>query len=220
MIIYIFKNITSGKKYLGYTTNKIENYLGSGLYWKRHCKKHGGYTKENIEKVWFETFESKHEALKFIEQFTAENPKYWESSEWANLIPENLEKSALKGNMTNVFEKHGNPFEGGSIQKKAWEEGKYDMRDHSAIVKKQWKTRDKEAAQEKLQAGYQKWKKENKEHFIAEQQRKLDLARQAKRLKEIKLEYDSKIYYGWAELSRATGKTKWFLKKDPKVIKL
>ena len=43
---------------------------------------------------------------------------------------------------------------------------------------------------------------------------------EVRRLNLQKLEYEGVIYYGWAELSRATGKSKYFLQRDEKVVRL
>ena len=220
MYIYIFKNISTGKKYLGFTTQNIETYLGSGKYWKNHCKSHGGLNELNIEKVWYQWFETKDEALKFIKEIESENPNYWETDEWANLVPETLDKSPFKDNMNIIFERNGNPFKGGEIQRQAWADGKYDKRDHSEAARKSWINRDKKQAVSKMQDGHKKWREENKEYYLSEQNRKLDLAREARRLTLQKFQYKGKIYYGWSELMKATNKSKWFLKKDPEVIKL
>jgi hypothetical protein len=92
---YIMVNKTSGKKYVGQTTQDLEKYLGSGIYWKNHCKTYGGYTNDNIEVLEKYFFEEKVEAEKFLEQFESRAPKYWEETnyEWANLCKENTENN-------------------------------------------------------------------------------------------------------------------------------
>jgi len=101
---YILRNKTSGKKYIGQTKRDITKYLGSGSYWKAHCKKHGGYNRENIETIWFKKFESEEKARIFLEEFESENAQYWlsENKEWANQTKENtldtpvMEKENIK----------------------------------------------------------------------------------------------------------------------------
>ena len=217
MYIYILKNKTTNKKYIGYTTQNIETYLGSGMYWKKHCKSNGGYNSDNIEKIWYEWYDDKLKALEFLNEFEKNNPEYWKSDKWANLIAENLESSPFKGNMDSIFERNGNPFSGGEVQSSAWASGKYDKRNQSKASKKGWLKRDKIEAVDKMTAGYQKWMNENSEYFLEQQRVKLKRAAEVRRNKLIKLEYNGKIYRGWSELSRATGKSKWFLKKDPMV---
>lgn len=219
MYLYIFKNKTSNKKYLGYTESNIESYFGSGKYWKTHCYSHGGYSIDNIEKVWYQWFDDKQIALQWINDFEKENPLYWQNEEWCNLVPETLQQSPFKGNMDIIFEKYGNPFTGGKIQRKAHADGKHNY-DHSESTKLGWKNRNKIEAIAKMTIGYQNWKTDNKEYFISEQHRKLILAREARRLKLQKFQYDGQVYCGWTELQKATNKSKHFLKKDPKVIKL
>ena len=101
---YVMKNKTSGKFYFGQTTGNIDTYLGSGVYWKNHCKTHGGYSKSNIEVTFLEYFELKETAEKFISSFEANNPNYWikENTLWANLCKENTDD---------------NPFYDGTISK-------------------------------------------------------------------------------------------------------
>jgi len=219
MYIYIFKNLTSQKQYIGFTTQDINSYLGSGKYWNNHCDKYGGKTKENISLEWYQWYDSKEDGLAFLEQFESEHPNYWETDEWCNLVPETLEDSPFKGNMDDIFERNGNPFTGGEIQRKMHAEGRGNP-NPSLTAKKGWVKRDRKEAGRKMQEGHSKWKEENKEYFLAEQRRKLKLAHEALRLKQQKLEYEGQIYYGWAELSRATGKSKYYLKKDERVTLL
>ena len=219
MYLYIFKNKTTNKQYIGYTAGDITNYLGSGLYWKNHCNKHGGYNSDNIEKVWYEWFETVEAGLVFLRGFESKNPDYWLTEELCNSVPETLEKSAFKGNMKAIFEKHGNPFTGGEIQRKAHAEGKHDY-DKTATGLKSWVNRDRDEASRKMIEGKRRSNAENPEKFLAEQRRKIKLALVARRLTLQKLEYRGEIYYGWAELSRAVSISKQKLQKDPEVIKL
>lgn len=96
---YIIRNITSGKKYIGQTTKNMESYLGSGSYWKNHCKKHGGYCRENIEIVFKKKFNFENEAKLFLKNFEKQNPEYWlqENKIWANQVRENTENSPFFG---------------------------------------------------------------------------------------------------------------------------
>ena len=82
--LYIKQHNITGLKYFGKTTRKDPNkYLGSGIRWKNHLCKHG----ENISTVWTQLFISKEDLVSFALNFSQEN-KIVESSEWANLKPE------------------------------------------------------------------------------------------------------------------------------------
>lgn len=96
---YIMKNKTSGKRYVGQTTQNIETYLGSGPYWVNHCKSNGGYTRENIEITWYELFICETSAKNWLQLFENENPNYYlkENEEWANDVPENTSNSPFVG---------------------------------------------------------------------------------------------------------------------------
>ena len=96
---YILENIQSGKKYIGQTVQDINHYLGSGAYWIPHCKKHGGYNRDNISIVHSKLYESKEAAQQYLDEFKKTNVDYWQTSnkEWANLCEENTEDSPLTG---------------------------------------------------------------------------------------------------------------------------
>ena len=96
---YILENIQSGKKYIGQTVQDITHYLGSGAYWIPHCKKHGGYNRDNISIVHSKLYESKEDAQQYLDEFKKTNVDYWQTSnkEWANLCEENTEDSPLTG---------------------------------------------------------------------------------------------------------------------------
>ena len=115
-----------------------------------------------------------------------------------------------------------NPFTGGEIQRQAHLNGSYDHIDYHELALKSWKNKEErlDACIPKMTEGYQKWMKNNKDYFLDMQRTKLELAHQAKRIKQQKLLWHDTLYYGWSELARATGKTKYFLKKDPEVITL
>lgn len=87
---YILRNKTSGKQYVGQHRGSMASYRGSGGKWINHCKKHGGYTADNIEVVWCKWFTDESAAVKWLEAFTEKNPGYWlaENKDWANQVPE------------------------------------------------------------------------------------------------------------------------------------
>jgi len=209
MYLYIYKNRTTGKRYIGYTTGDIHTYLGSGRYWKNHCKKHGGLTESNIERVWYEKFDSKEDALEFLKTFELENPEYWKDDNWANLVRETLETSAFRGNMEDIFERHGNPFSGGDIQRKAHAEGKHDY-DKSEAGRKSWKNRDPTEATEKMMAGHVAWREDNKEEFLSTCRKG---AQAAKLVLAKRIEYNGICYIGWGDFKKATGITKYMFLK-------
>lgn len=213
IIIYIFKNKTSGKKYIGYTErSKAFNehkYLGSGVYWKNHCKSHGGYNKENIELIEHHSYDSKEEALDFINKFENKHGKYWLSDKWANTVPETLEQSPLKGNMNIIFEKYGNPFTGGEIQRKAHLDGKHTY-DFSENSRKGWINRDREKASVFASNKAKKWIKENPEQFAIIQKKN---ALKSKEKNCQRLKYKETTYVGWSDLSKATNISTYKLRK-------
>jgi len=89
---YVMENITTGKLYFGQTIRDLDKYKGSGIYWKRHCKKHGGYTHDNIivkHKWWIDSGEL---AELLVEEFAAKEGQYWleENTKWANQVEEDV----------------------------------------------------------------------------------------------------------------------------------
>lgn len=83
--LYIKKHTKTGLLYFGKTTKNPENYVGSGLHWKRHIYKHGI---EFVETIWFCLFLDEESIVDFALQFSLEN-NITESESWANLQPEN-----------------------------------------------------------------------------------------------------------------------------------
>ena len=96
--LYIKQHSVTGKCYFGKTTGSesylLEQYQGSGEYWKDHIKKHGV---EHVTTVWYCLFTEKEECNKFAlmcsEQWDIVN-----SDQWANLITEDgLAGGGMKG---------------------------------------------------------------------------------------------------------------------------
>ena len=84
--LYIKQHSITGLKYFGKTTkNNPVEYLGSGIHWKKHIKKHGV---EFVKTIWFQLFQSKSEIIEFALKFSKEN-NIVNSKEWANLKEEN-----------------------------------------------------------------------------------------------------------------------------------
>jgi len=98
---YILENKTSGMKYLGQTTQNINTYLGSGSYWKKHCKKYGGYTRNNIDIIFYDNFSTEQEAINFLTTFTSYHGEYWLSKTWANQVPESSCDNVFYGSFVN-----------------------------------------------------------------------------------------------------------------------
>jgi hypothetical protein len=99
---YVLRNKTSGKKYLGQTLSRDfykETYCGSGRYWVRHCEKHGGHNRDNIEVVWREWFKDKKRAEEFLDFFKNKYPDYahYKNRVWANLSYETTNDSPFSG---------------------------------------------------------------------------------------------------------------------------
>ncbi len=84
--LYIKQHAITGKCYFGKTTCKDPiKYLGSGLYWVPHIKKHGI---EHVVTLWYELFINQEELTKFALEFS-EKMGIVKSERWLNLKPEN-----------------------------------------------------------------------------------------------------------------------------------
>jgi len=95
--LYIKTHNKTGLKYFGKTerVDAIE-YLGSGVRWRKHLKKHGNDIRTEI----IASFDNKEECSIYAEEFSKKN-KIVESDEWANLIIENGKDGAPKGNVVS-----------------------------------------------------------------------------------------------------------------------
>jgi hypothetical protein len=198
---------------MGQTSQSLDTYLGSGLYWVNHCKSHGGYNRTNIELIWSRFFTSESHAQMFLEDFEDWNPNYWESDLWANLVKETTDSSPFSGNMQQIFERHGNPFAGGKIQKVAHDRGCYDNIDYKKLGHISWERCDpdrRKCASENLNKVRDKWIRENYDDFLNEQKRKAQLSKYAR---ATKIRYNDQVYYGWKELKDMTGVSKYMFKK-------
>ena len=83
--LYVKEHTKTGLKYFGKTTRKDPiKYKGSGLYWKRHLKKHGNF----VRTTWLKLFENEEELNEYAIKFSEENDIV-NSSEWANMKNEN-----------------------------------------------------------------------------------------------------------------------------------
>lgn len=88
--LYIKTHNVTGVKYFGKTTeDDAHKYKGSGIYWKRHIKKHGYDVSTELYAKFDETDDVQR--LILVETallFSLEN-NIVESKEWANMKPEN-----------------------------------------------------------------------------------------------------------------------------------
>jgi hypothetical protein len=83
--LYIKKHSITGLKYFGKTSQDPYKYLGSGLYWKKHIKKHG---KKFIETIWVSELYYDTLIVDIAVKFSIEN-NIVESKDWANMRIEN-----------------------------------------------------------------------------------------------------------------------------------
>ena len=95
MTIYLYakQHNKTGLRYFGKTTRDPYQYNGSGKYWISHCNKHDW----DITTTWVHAYEDialcEQEALFFSEVYDIV-----ESSDWANLKPENgCDGGSVKG---------------------------------------------------------------------------------------------------------------------------
>ena len=82
--LYIKQHKITGLLYFGKTTKNPEKYHGSGVYWKRHLKKHG----HQIETLWYCLFNDQNLCTEFAVSFS-EQEDIVHSKLWANAIIEN-----------------------------------------------------------------------------------------------------------------------------------
>ena len=91
--LYIKRHKETGLLYFGKTCKKDPyTYNGSGIFWKKHIKKHG----ENIETLWVSEFNENDNVEEFAELFSEVNDIV-NSSQWANLIIENGKDGWISG---------------------------------------------------------------------------------------------------------------------------
>jgi hypothetical protein len=106
--LYIKQHSITGLKYFGKTTyDNPYKYTGSGLYWKKHIKKHG---KQFITTLWVSDLYYDTSIVEHALHFSYEN-NIAKSDNWANLIPENgidggsilcSEKTKIKLSIANI----------------------------------------------------------------------------------------------------------------------
>lgn len=104
-----------------------------------------------------------------------------------------------------------NVFYGGEIQKQAHAEGKHNY-DRSETGRKSWINRSKKDASDKMVAGYKKLL-ETPEGRAQHIEKSKKGAQAAKLLLSKKIQYNGKVYFGWNDLKKETGVTKYMFKK-------
>lgn len=94
--LYVKQHDVTGMLYFGKTVrNDVDMYMGSGVVWTRHIKKHG---KTHVKTLWVsEPFNNRDDLVEFALFFSKEF-NIVESKEWANLVEEN----GLAGGLTRV----------------------------------------------------------------------------------------------------------------------
>jgi hypothetical protein len=117
--LYIKQHSVTGLKYFGKTTKGDPvKYLGSGIHWKRHIKKHGI---EHVKTLWYQLFDSEESLVEYATKFSQQN-NIVESKEWANLKGENgLDGGFDKGWWSEEQKDHIS-----QVQKERWANGIYD----------------------------------------------------------------------------------------------
>lgn len=84
--LYVKEHTVTGKRYFGKTSSRDPTkYVGSGLYWFLHVKKHG---KEHVKTLWYKLFTNQEECTEFAEFFSVEMDIV-NSDRWLNMKPEN-----------------------------------------------------------------------------------------------------------------------------------
>ena len=100
-LLVMTHNVT-GLRYFCKTSrlNELKYYKGSGVYWKRHLKKHGKDITVGTLGVYFDKERCLAAAKEFCEQH-----QIGSNSQWANLIPENGLDGAPSGKLHPMFGK-------------------------------------------------------------------------------------------------------------------
>lgn len=92
--LYIKQHTITGLKYFGKTIKPDPfKYLGSGIHWQNHIKKHG---KQYVQTLDVFGFSDQELATSFALKFSKDN-NIAESLKWANAIPENARPNNTQG---------------------------------------------------------------------------------------------------------------------------
>lgn len=83
--LYVKLHTKTRLKYFGMTQKKtVRRYLGSGVYWSNHIRKHG---KEHVITLQVWEFDTQEACQAFAQKFSRDN-RIAESDAWANLVDE------------------------------------------------------------------------------------------------------------------------------------
>lgn len=86
-VLYIKQHSVTGLKYFGKTTSKNPiKYLGSGVRWTAHIKKHG---KEHVKTLWISEPFNNIQLINEFAMLISTEFNIVDSVEWANLVIEN-----------------------------------------------------------------------------------------------------------------------------------
>ncbi len=124
-ILMIKQHNVTGLKYFHKTIllDKIDTYHGSGIYWKRHLKKHGN----DWSNIWVsEVFTDKSDLVEFA-TLVSEMFNIVESDEWANLVIENGISGGAINNGVILTEEHKAKISKSHIGKHVSDETKNKM---------------------------------------------------------------------------------------------
>lgn len=81
--LYVKRHKITGLKYLGQTKKDPFTYSGSGIYWRKHCEKHGYDIETSVIKEC-----NSNDEIKYWGEYYSNLWNVCESDEWANLKPE------------------------------------------------------------------------------------------------------------------------------------
>jgi hypothetical protein len=96
--LYIKTHRKTGLKYFGRTVEDPYLYQGSGAYWTRHLAKYG----DDVSTVIVGTYYDDVELRTAAQNFSSTN-RVAESTEWANLLPENGDEAGEGWNPTQNY---------------------------------------------------------------------------------------------------------------------
>lgn len=122
--LYIKQHSITGLKYFGKTTQDPYEYLGSGLVWTRHIKKHGV---DHVKTIWVSDPFNDNETLKEFAEFLSEELDVVNSKDWANLVPENGISGGAIRTGAILSEETKNKLRQKATGRKQTEETKYKM---------------------------------------------------------------------------------------------
>lgn len=84
--LYLKTHRTTGMKYFGKTTKDPQVYQGSGVFWRKHLRKHGNDVETSVV-ASFDDDTQRDALMEFALWFSREN-HIVESSAWANILEE------------------------------------------------------------------------------------------------------------------------------------